>query len=178
MKTRRHLPDIATRGMRVDVVGRCGDAIFATSANDAMKSTPKSTACISPTLSYARAHLPQLGRNAALIYLSNGVDSRPILVLSSSSRLCFGAFKAFSRPRSASHSCFVEFGYTTVSCGVCFTVSSFLNFRLSCVTTQTELWLIMLQKTLSMVSELVFLPLHVRSNQPLRICCPRLSSLQ
>ena len=62
IETRHHLPDIATRGMVVNVVGRWAGAVFATTANAATGRTPKSTAPISYTSDSVRAAPPQQAR--------------------------------------------------------------------------------------------------------------------
>ena len=62
IETWQHLPDIATRRMVVNVVGRWAGAVFATPANPATGSTPKSTAPISITSDSVRAAPPQLAR--------------------------------------------------------------------------------------------------------------------
>ena len=61
-ETRYHLPNIATRGMMVNVSVRWASAIFATPVNATTGSTPKSTAPFSHTLDSACAAPPQLGR--------------------------------------------------------------------------------------------------------------------
>ena len=79
METRHRLPDTATLGMRVNVVGRWADVVFATPAYDAMGTIPKSTAPNNLTSGSASAPPPQLGRetgpNAPQLQFVHSVNS-------------------------------------------------------------------------------------------------------
>ena len=123
IETRHHFPDIATRGMMVNVVGPWAGAVFT-----APVSTPKYTAPISPTSGSPRVPPPQLGREVgANLPQKWSVHSiyycLPISMFGCSSRRCFVGSEDFSR--SASHRRFVKLSCSAASCGVCFTVGSF-----------------------------------------------------
>lgn len=86
-ETRHHLPVTATRGMRVNVVGRWADVVFATPACDATGNIPKSAALIYPTSGSAPAPAPpphqgrEVGPNALQPQFVHSVNSsvRPSL---------------------------------------------------------------------------------------------------